>query len=288
MQILSNKDKLSIAVIHLVWIPYGIELFRSFIASYQKYSACASHNLVIIFNGVNNKAELDPYHQLLEKEELTYKSFYYKKGQDLECYFKTATKISEDCIFILNSYSILLANGWLEKYINVFLLPNIGIISATASNQSYYSSVFQKNKLRWETNNGFKFNFKKYKLFLKAFFYWRFLFKSYPNPHLRTNAFMIRRELFLRLKYVPFTSKFKAYQFESGRNNMTNQVLKMGYKALVVDKNGTAFEPAAWRSSRTFWCNEQEGLLVSDNQTRLYDSASSDEKKTMTKLAWNE
>ena len=130
---------------------------------------------------------------------------------------------------------------------------NTGIISATGSFQSHYSLVFQKNKWSYESSNGYIHNFRKYKLFFKAFFYWRFLFKPFPNPHIRTNAFMIKRELFLSIKRAVVKDKMDAYCFESGRKGLTNQLLTKGYKTLILDKSGNTYEPDQWYQSKTFW-----------------------------------
>ena len=118
--------------------------------------------------------------------------------------------------------------------------------------------------------------------------YYPFLFKSFPNPHLRTNAFMIRRDVFLAVRYKPLTSKFRAYQCESGRNSVTNQVIKQGYDVYVVDRNGQVYESRKWPESRTFWIDKQENLLVEDNQTQLYHNATPDDKKKLTRLAWGD
>ena len=280
-----DKDT-SISVIHLVWLPYGVELFRQFIDSYVKFSSGCEHTLLLVFNGVNNTADTGSYHDYAKKHGINYSSFDVPAGQDLECYFTAAKKISVEYIMILNSFSVILHHNWLKLYIDNFSDSKTGVVGSSASNQSYYSSVFQKNIYSWEKDKEFSYTFRKYKLFIKAFFYWRFLFKPFPNPHIRTNAFMIKRTLFLQLKHKPFVSKFAAYQFESGRKGFTKQLKKMGLYALVVDKNGKTYKEQDWKSSSTFWINNQENLLIADNQTNIYTAAAIAEKKKMTWLAW--
>jgi hypothetical protein len=279
-------QKENIAVVHLIWLPYGVELFKQFIDSYMQFNPGCEHSLLLVFNGVKDETATVVYHDFLETLPIAYTSIDIREGQDLECYFTAAAKLTAEYIVILNSFSVILSNNWLLKYRDNFSDQGTGLIGATGSCQSYYSSVFQKNRYGWEKNKGFTYHFRKYKLFIKAFFYWRFLFRPFPDPHIRTNAFMIKRSLFLQLQHKPFVSKFAAYQFESGRKSMTNQLLKMGYKVFVMDLTGKTFEPAEWKESSTFWIHNQENLLVADNQTMLYTKAAPAEKKEMTRLAW--
>ncbi len=275
-----------IAVVHLVWIPYGITHFKAFVNSLKEHHTGTQYDLIFLFNGVDTDADITEYIEFANKENLIFQYDCLKEGQDIDAYRYIAAKIQHEFILFFNSYSTLMAGNWLDKYYAASNQSSIGIVASSASLQSYYTSVFQKNKWGWEFNQSITYNYRKYKLFLKTFFYWRFLFKPFPNPHVRTNAFMIRRVLFLEIKNEPLTSKFKAYQFESGRNSITNQILKRGLKTLVIDKNGQTYEPTEWKNSNTFWINDQENLLVSDNQTKIYNEASLDKKKQMTKLAW--
>ena len=67
---------------------------------------------------------------------------------------------------------------------------------------------------------------------------------------------------------------------------MTNYYLKKGLKVLVMDKYGKTYGPDEFKNSGTFWIGEQENLLVSDNQTRIYRDADIEYRKLLTKLAW--
>jgi hypothetical protein len=146
--------------------------------------------------------------------------------------------------------------------------------------------IFYIHKFKYERDKSFTHNFRKYKLLVKAAFYYPFVFRRFPNPHLRTNAFMIWKEIFVTIRWKPLTSKFRAYQCESGRNSITNQVIKFGYDVLVVDKDGNSYEQNNWYDSKTFWAKEQENLMVSDNQTTKYSMANASEKNTYSHLAW--
>ena len=68
---------------------------------------------------------------------------------------------------------------------------------------------------------------------------------------------------------------------------MTNQILQRGLKCLVVDKDGVSWDKDEWYSSKTFWCGNQEGLLISDNQTIKYAQANQELKGYLQFDAWN-
>ena len=129
-------------------------------------------------------------------------------------------------------------------------------------------------------------HYKKYKLLIKAMIYWRLKFPDFPNPHIRTNAFMINRKLMLRIKYKRLKNKFMAYIMESGRNSITKQVLSMGFDVVVIDRWGGNYNIEQWPDSKTFWIDDQQNLLISDNQTRLYEKAEEEEKSKLAYLAW--
>jgi hypothetical protein len=113
-------------------------------------------------------------------------------------------------------------------------------------------------------------------------------FEPFPARHLRTNAFMIRRELMLRLRLAPITSKHDAHRFESGKEGMTSQVLRAGLRALVVGRDGRAYEPDRWHLSETLWQGEQRNLLVSDNQTDDYARGGPRRRVFLSRVAWGD
>lgn len=276
----------SITVIYLSWIPYGIDLFKDFAQSYLLYEAGCPHKLVIIFNGVESDGDTEQYIKYALKKGLTFSHLSYRKGQDLEVYRNAASEISTEFVLFLNSYSIFQSGNWLQKYVNAYSELKIGIVGATGSFQSYYSTYRNKFPWRWNKQLNFKENINNYKLKLKALLLWRFYFKPYPNPHIRTNAFFINRKLFLSLHYKIPHRKFDAYAIESGKHSITRQILKMGLGVLIIDKYEKAYEIGEWKNSRIFWTDNQEDLLISDNQTRYYDNADSVVRKYLSNIAW--
>jgi hypothetical protein len=111
-------------------------------------------------------------------------------------------------------------------------------------------------------------------------------FEGFPAPHLRTNAFMARRTVLGSLRFEGVHSKMHAYRLESGRKGFTHQIEALGLRPLVVDRDGVVHEHRDWPRSRTFWQGEQEGLLVADNQTRIYANGDLDRRRLLSGLAW--
>lgn len=275
-----------VSVIYLSYIPYGISHLTNFLNSYKLYDSGYAHTLIIVFKGSRDENETEGFIQILNEYKLPYSLLYYDgEGFDINAYRWAAGQLQSDYLFFLNTASILLANNWLVIYIRQ-LSSDIGIIGATSSWQSYYNSVFAINRFSWERNKTIMWNYRKYKLFTKAFFYWRFLFPAFPNPHIRTNAFIVKRIDYLSVKAEQINTKFRSYLYESGKNSLTNQFLKKGLAVLLIDKYGKTYQINEWKSSNTFWNSEQENLLVSDNQTTVYQMATPDEKERMRKLAW--
>ena len=112
---------------------------------------------------------------------------------------------------------------------------------------------------------------------------------AFPNPHIRSNAFMIRR-----VHLLPFChrrslmTKIESYLFESGWHGLTRTILSQGLKALVVNADGKSFEPKDWPGSRTFRTGGQQRLMVHDNQTLKFDTSGDLQRTFMAHMSWGD
>ena len=192
----------------------------------------------------------------------------------------------------INTYSVILHDNWLLYLYQNVTKKDVGVVGASGGwgdfghNDEYYGNI--KSILRFKINP----------TLIKKSIFFRFNFYPQVPPHIRTNAFMIRRELFLALKYpkvkplilnffIDFSkSKLRSLCFEHGKQGFTSQLVDKGLKAILVDRFGKGFEMPNWPNSKTFWHFEQENLLVSDNQTRKYQEADEETKKKLTYAAW--
>lgn len=179
---------------------------------------------------------------------------------DIGAYFELANQIDEDLICVLNTASEILAHDWLRKLAVNLALPNVGLVGATGS----YESLNDESLDEWK---------KPYPVF--------------PNPHIRSNAFMIDRESFCRVtRGQVIAEKLDAIHFESGPRSMTRQILAMGRETLVVGRNGRGYAPQWWPTSDTFRLGTQSNLLVADNQTRNFTALRWPEKREFVLRTW--
>ena len=114
------------------------------------------------------------------------------------------------------------------------------------------------------------------------------VFPDFPNPHIRSNAFMVKRERFLAFRKPLFQSKLDAAHFEHGHESMTRQVLRAGFKARVVDASGAGYDVDQWPLSDTFRLRNQNQLLITDNQTAFFAAANNERRLVYTWFSWGE
>lgn len=211
-------------------------LFRD---SFLKSSAGIDNQVYVILKGFDVPGEMKEATQLLSP--LEYKEVHLGDDSfDIGAYIEWANQVSEDVICGLNSSSRPLCDNWLRKLWLNLNLPSVGLVGATGS----YESLCGLDSC----------------------------FPKFPNIHLRSTGFMIRRNFFCQLtKNCKIETKLDAYKFESGPESLTRKVLDAGKKVFVVGRNGRGYSPAYWRVSDTFRQGVQTNLLIGDNQTRNFD-----------------
>lgn len=265
----------NICVVHLVRKKNGILPFRNFLDSYLKNPAGVEHDLLILYKGFSRKGDIDPYEKLLKNVPhscLMVADF----GFDLRPYFVAAEKINSEYFCFLNSFSVILDKDWLLKIYRHINQPGVGLAGATAS----WGSIRPGQRLRPEI--------AFYKQWVRrwAGACFGLYFNSFPNYHLRTNGFIIARNNMLKIKHRIVFTKMQAWLLESGVNSITNQISRMGLRAIVVGKDGKGYEKNEWDISNTFWRGTQPNLLISDNQTRKYESATHEFRLKLELFAW--
>ncbi len=103
---------------------------------------------------------------------------------------------------------------------------------------------------------------------------------------MRTNAFLLSRELMLSADWPEVESKARAWELESGHRSLTRHAWSLGLETLVVGRDGRAFRPHEWPASATFRSGAQENLLVADNRTREWDEAGPEQRAELARRAW--
>jgi len=113
-------------------------------------------------------------------------------------------------------------------------------------------------------------------------------FPRFPNPHIRSNGFLIRRERLLQFDRSTIRSKSDAMIFESGLGGLTARLRRAGLAAIVVGRDGSGYDVATWPQSRTYRSGCQDNLLLFDNHTRLFVALSAGGKATHTRITWGD
>ena len=113
-------------------------------------------------------------------------------------------------------------------------------------------------------------------------------FPPFPNPHVRTNAFMMNRSDYVSLAGEASGGKLDTSRIESGPRSLTRQIVGRGLRAQIVGQNGTAYDIPEWTRSETFRLGRQDNLLMVDNRTRDFDQASAGWRVTISWLSWGQ
>lgn len=265
-----------LTIVHLASASLGAQPLRSFVSSYSAYSAGLAHELVIVFNGFRDSGSVTDAGFSTILEGIPHHPIYeYPLAIDVVAYLEIGRGLSSGFACFLNASSVILSHGWLRKLYRGASQPGVGIVGATGSFETHRRGAPGGPKLVRRARGS---------IALRA----RRNFPPFPNPHIRTNAFMIRPELLRTLDVPPVRTKAEAYRFESGRRGLTALIRKCGLEAEVVGRNGQSYSIKNWPSSGTFRSGGQSNLLVSDNRTREWASADATRREILTSAAWGD
>jgi hypothetical protein len=297
-----------LAVVHLIRKTNGIEPFRRFLNSYRAHSSGIDHDLVLLFKGFGSKSQMET-HLELAADLLPTVTLVDDLGFDLGAYIATAQSLVHRRLCFLNSFSMILADGWLHKLTSALDQTHIGLVGASgswASQRTYVRfdlglggaytdflpprAVTRKRLSELERTSralGARDAGLAHKLSSARDAVRRYAtMEPFPAHHVRTNAFAVDREMLLRVKMGKQRDKMDAYILESGRRSMTRQIEAMGLRAVVVGRDGCHYEHERWPESFTFWQCNQENLLVADNQTETYRNGDRELRTILSSFAW--
>lgn len=269
-------------VVHVVRNQNGVPPFAAFLDSYRRFDAGLEHDLLVVFKGFGDRKIPESYrHQL---SDLSYHSLFVEDiGKDTRPYFVAAKEFDFEYFCFFNSFCVIRGDGWLGKMYRHIRRDGIGVVGATGSYESMSARV--SGTRPQEKRRGLAKVLPKLIRDLH-FAFDRRGFPPFPNPHLRLNGFMISRRLMLALKTKTLRRLKNLYLLESGKRSMTRQLLAMNLRALVVGRDGEAYEADQWPQSRTFRSGQQENVLIADNQTRAYAEADPQTRAALARNAW--
>ena len=203
------------------------------------------------------------------------------EGFDLGSYLTAAKKCQYQYMCYINSFSRILHENWLFYLYKTIKIDGMGIVGCTGSAASMVPPKYQTKK-----------RIALWKVILRPVVipliraYRKLYFAEFPNFHIRTNAFIIKREIFLKLGTNKLLTKSSAYRLESGKLGISRQIEAMGLNLAIVAKDGAVFYKKDWHLSNIFWCGNQGNLMISDNQTDDYEYGSILRKNFLRGCAW--
>lgn len=272
-----------LCVAHLVRKGNDMEATRSFLDSYIRHPAGIAHDLLVVFKGFASPRECNEYDEMLDG--IAHKRAYVRDfGFDIGAYRRVAAEHAYRYLVFLNSFSLIRQPGWLEIMYRHARQDGIGVVGATGSYQSLLTDFVM---MRQRAGDARVPHWHQTRRTLRYLMSVRTRFPVFPNPHVRTNAFLIAAEVFRRIRCPSVFSKWGAYRLESGTHGLTQQILDAGLKPVLVGRDGHAYEVPDWLASRTFWIAEQQNVLVDDKQTISYLSGPPERQELFSYTAWH-
>lgn len=267
-----------IAVVVLAWAPAGLQPFRRLLASYAAHDAGIEHELVVVMKEFTRDGDADAHRRLLDG--VAHREVRWPQAtQDLPAYVGVAHDLRNELVCGLNTHSEILARDWLGKLAAHAARAEVGVAGASGTWESHVTGA-REGPADDDPLRAVKGRIGG----LLA----RRSYPAFPNPHVRTNAFVLRRALLLELAPARLADKEAVHRFESGRRSLTRGVLASGLRAVVVGRDGAAYPPERWPQSATFRAGGQRNLLVADNRTRQYGAADGVERARLRRLAWGD
>lgn len=208
-------------------------------------------------------------------------------GRDIASYFFYAEQSDADALVFFNTSSSITSEKFLLSAIDSILIEDIGLAGATGSyggiNQPLYFLQLWRHGLCSFPSAVLKMLIATvFDIVLKLFGY-------SSVPHIRTNAFAVRKDIFLKSKTFfkkNLDTRFNSLMFESGQNGLSGFIGSLGLKMVIVNSNGERFSQDFWMNSKTYAIGVQEKLAVKDNRTEEYIRADMTKRKKISIATW--
>jgi hypothetical protein len=297
-----------VGVVHLIRRANEVAIFKAFLDGYRRHPAGRQHELVLALKGFDDEAHVEPYRALASGLDVRWVSVP-DEGFDLGAYGRAALALSHSRLLLLNSFSTILTDNWLEL-LDAACGAGVGAVAASgswgspASHLRYalglggpYSAVFPGREatervfadLARDGREGVSSDggaLRRRAKLARTIVRQAVGFSPFPSPHLRTNGLLVDRDQWLRVCRGSFKDKLSAYLIESGRRGITARLESSKLRVLVVGRDGRAYVPTEWPESLTLWQGNQENLIIGDNQTRAYQAGDADTRRVLSAYAW--
>lgn len=275
---------MSIAVVHLASGSLGVPPLEIFVRSYNACDPGLEHRLIVVFNRFGPDPDAAEGHREVLQGTPHEELWPDRPLEDLAAYVMAVDRVDAERFCFLNSTSEVLVDGWLAKLDAHARRPEIGMAGATATFESHVTGALHAGMLGRGMLRDLATRARR---LVSSLLTWR-TFPRFPNPHLRTNGFMIDAALMCDLSIPVVRNKRAAHALESGRHSLTRRVLASGHQVVVVGRDERAYPPERWPESGTFRVSDQENLLIADGRTREYADADPERRCELARLAWGQ
>lgn len=254
----------------------------TFFAHYKKFPPGINHRLHILCKRWAER-EMGLLKELAQAHNATIVELP-DDGFDWGAYIRFAQNEKSPWLCFLNTHSRPVVADWLEiMAAQARRSQDIGAVGATGS---WGSSL--PARLTQPSSN-MRLLYPAY-LALDA---WRYVtnfreFPQFPNPHLRSNGFLISRKVFcsfIEQRRIP-RNKREAHILEHGKQGLGAFLRDKGMVQLVAAKDKLGYAEHEWDSSQTFRTPGQHNLLIRDNQTDFYERSSPETQRRLELEAW--
>ena len=113
-------------------------------------------------------------------------------------------------------------------------------------------------------------------------------FPPFPNPHVRSNAFVMRRQRLLWWVDPLPVNKTTCLELECGPNSLTRRLSREGLAAVAVGRDGERYPLERFPESGVFRSGNQENLLVADNRTREFLAMAPKMQTLYSRMTWGD
>lgn len=287
-----QPDQISIGVLYLIRLGDPLNRLQRFLDSLPKneprdvkiYVLIKTCGDVNFFNEVRRMVQKSKYS--LSLTEIN------DEGFDLGAYFLFSKTIEEPLVLPMSSSSQFAQDIDFTKLILQFENPKIGLIGAMASRESARSCLINARK-EWVEERFKITNFRPIQRIIilisifarkKA----RQIFRSFPefpNTHIRTTGFVIRRHLLQEvIERVP-KDKFETLILESGKKSIYQKLLKRGFQSKLYI-NGRIIDPESRAAEDTFRSPNSEPPFVFDHWWDHFHKTPLEVKSSLIEVTW--
>jgi len=288
----------------VIYLAYGAEGYQAYVNrffdSYKAHASGAPHQLIIAATAYrDNPTGYETLRQLAIENDAKIIDLP-DGGQEFGAFYRVAKCLTTDYIFCFVTSGRIMHPNWLAVFMSANQShPQCRLIGSSGSWETSYPGLrvvlkryFASNKPNRsqssETTTRVPQHKRSISQIIKRLFDCISIYVQFPNYHIRTNGFLIERQLYMQYidRYgMPRTRK-EAYDIEHGRNHLSKFVKESGFDIGVVGANGILYAPHEWDKSATFRCPDISNAVIWDRQHDAYVEAGVSEKKRCEQRAW--